>query len=81
MKRLANIDIAQTSNDALVKQDCFQIGPLACASLRKLIRPEGVSQRFGAQIPERRMLVELQSSRQVHKSEATRIIVDNPDPV
>src|SRR5665213_3929856 len=73
-QRLADVDIAEAGDHALVEQRRLQAGLLVGASLRQHFGVEFVAERFGAKPHEQRLLVERLARDDLHVAEAARVV-------
>src|SRR5437763_16616440 len=77
VQRLADIDVAEPRNHALVQQRRLQAGLLAGAGSRQHPRIEFVAERFGAETSEQRPIIESLAGKDLHVAKAARSTEDN----
>ena len=73
-QRLADIDIAEAGDDALVAERGLQRGLLAGAGSRQHGGVEFIAERLRPERAQQRLLVELGARHQLHRAEAARIV-------
>ena len=74
MQRLADIDVAEPRDDALIEQRRLQAGVLAGARLRQHGGVERVAERLGAERAQQRLVAEPRARHQLHRAEPARIV-------
>jgi hypothetical protein len=74
MQRLANINVAEPRDDALIEQRRFEARLLAAARCRQHRGIEGVAERLGTKAAQQRLIIELVAPHQFHRTEAARIV-------
>ena len=74
MQRLADVNVAEPGDDALVQQRRLQARLLALAGPRQHRGVEGVAERLGAEPVEQRLGIELCARHDLHRAEAARIV-------
>ena len=74
MQRLADVDIAEPGDDALVEQRRLEACLLSRAGVRQHGGVECVAERLGTEAFEQRLGVELVARDELHRAEAARIV-------
>lgn len=77
MERLADIDVAEARDHALIEQRCLDRGTAPVQPRRQNLRREFVAERFGAKRREMRIGVEIGFGDQIHEAEAAVIGIDD----
>src|SRR3984885_3157685 len=73
MQRLADIDVAEPSDDSLIEQRGFEAGLLSLAGLSEHRGVERVAERFGAPSRQRRFFVVLCTRDVLHRAKTARV--------
>ena len=76
-QRLADIDVAEARDHALVEQRRLQAGLLVGAGARQHGGIELIAERLGAEPLQQRLLVERVARDDLHVAEAARIVEDD----
>ena len=76
-QRLADIDVAEACDHALIEQRCFQAGLLVGAGSRQHRGVEFIAERLGTEALQKRFLFQLAARDDLHIAKAARIVEDN----
>jgi len=77
VERLADIDVAEARDHALIEQRCLDRGTAPVQPRRQNLRREFVAERFGAKRREMGIGVEIGFGDQIHEAEAAVIGIDD----
>jgi hypothetical protein len=80
VESLADVDIAKSSNKALVEQGAFEGGLFSAKQFNQALAAQFITKRLNPEISEVRMLIYGPGRNQFHKAEPARVVVDNPYP-
>ncbi len=75
MQRLADIDVAEPGNNALIHEERLEIGAAAMRALGQISRAEVLAERLHAETGEQRMRFQLRFRNEQHEAEPARIVV------
>src|SRR5258708_5272104 len=76
-QRLADIDVAEPRDHALIEQRRLQAGLLVGAGARQHRRVEFVAERFGTEAAQERLPLQRMARNDLHVAEAARVVEDN----
>src|SRR5262245_42319367 len=74
VERLADVDIAESGDDLLVRQRGLERGLLALARARQHAGVEFVSERLGTERTQQWLLVERGAGNELHHAETARVV-------